>query len=226
MVWNSGAGEIVNEPTKLRVPLHPLHETDHVRLAQVMSEERAYDELNRLVRGVSEYVRSYPMDGACRRSGIRGDGYCIRIDVETGQLYVDAAARVPIAQYAVIRHRSRSLVENVNRLRDGRPNKCAEPIELRAIAQGPTVDQGEVAHAGAQLVAAEGSSMSSVSCARWRKSGALDGMEEHSLRSQTWAKRHGASLLPRPRAQHDLLQDEHHGSRGHIAVVQQNTARV
>src|SRR5260221_12259432 len=65
----------------------------------------------------------------------------------------------------------------------------------------------------------QGSSMSSVTCARRRKSNVLGGMEEHGLRGEAGAEGHGASGLARLCALSNLLEDEHHGCRRHVAIV-------
>jgi len=50
-------------------------------------------------------------------------------------------------------------------------------------------------------------------------------MEHHSFGSDSRAKGHGATKLSRAGAHHQLLQDEHDGRRGHVAVVEENVAR-
>src|ERR1035437_10256590 len=72
----------------------------------------------------------------------------------------------------------------------------------------------------------QGASMSSESSARRRKSGVLGGMEEHGLRRDSGAKRHGTALLPCLCVLQHLLQDKHHGSGGHVAVTREDVARV
>ncbi len=108
------------------------------------------------MRRVREYVRGDPMDEACRRSGLRGDGYCIRIDVDPRKFHRNAARMRPALNTPQSVAVTATYVENVDRLRAGMRDKCVEPMELRAIAQGQPVEQSQVAETGAQFVAAAG----------------------------------------------------------------------
>ena len=51
-------------------------------------------------------------------------------------------------------------------------------------------------------------------------------MKEHGFRGDSRPEGHGAAELAGAGALHQFLQDEHDGSRGHVAEVEENVARV
>src|ERR1035438_2915973 len=72
----------------------------------------------------------------------------------------------------------------------------------------------------------QGSSIRSVSWARWQKSGVSSCMEEHGLSGNPRPKRRCAALLSLLRVLHNLFQDKHHGRGRHVAVSRENLARI
>src|SRR6185312_5922159 len=53
--------KIVHEPAKHGVQFHPLHKANHVGVGEMMREEGAYDDVNRLVRPVRKNIVSDPV---------------------------------------------------------------------------------------------------------------------------------------------------------------------
>jgi hypothetical protein len=153
MIGDRGAGEIVDEPADRRVALHPLDEADDVALDEVVGEERTDDEVNGLVRLLSEDVGRYPADRACGRCGFGRDGDGVGVDVEAGEFDSHAARAGPALDPA---HRvavAAAYVEDVERLGCARGRGSVEPLENGPVAKEPAIEALKIAQAGAEFLA-------------------------------------------------------------------------
>ena len=156
MERNRCAGEIINEPAEFGVDLRPLQEANHVRLGEVVGKERTEDEVNRLFGLEGKDFGRDPVNGACRWTGIGGNGDGVRVAVEAGELDGNTACASPALDAAEGVAVSAADVYDVKRLDGGGCGDGIEPTQQRAVSEKPAIEAGKIAETCTELVAGAG----------------------------------------------------------------------
>jgi len=156
MIGNRSAREIVDEPAKLGVDIHPLQEANDVRLGEMVGKERTDDEMNWLFGPPAKDVSRDPANCAPRWGGLGGDGDGVWISIEACEFDDNAACASPALDAAERVAVAAADIDDVERLGGGWRSDGAEPIQDRAVAEEPAIEARKVAEAGAELVAGAG----------------------------------------------------------------------
>ena len=105
----------MNQPS-LRVRFHPLQKANHVGFGEMVREEGADDEINRLVGLHAKISAATQRMALVGWRGFGGDGNGVGVEIEAGEFDGDAARASPALDAAQAVAVSATDVENAERL--------------------------------------------------------------------------------------------------------------